>query len=182
MDLTINQIEPGSRYFKSVCRILERRIVKENLVSNGGTLNYDNVTYESDHLLIALTGKKIIGYASILDGEDAYYIYQIAVGKEYQGQGVGSALVERVKAIAASENKNVTANIRDYNVNSRKMFTRLGFVQTGVTAEGDGFYTCNQRTQKHEIAWQDKKNMIIYDIEKGSSSHQYDGLTSSRQI
>ena len=107
MDLTINQIEPGSRYFKSVCRILERRIVKENLVSNGGTLNYDNVTYESDHLLIALTGKKIIGYASILDSEDAYYIYQIAVGKEYQGQGVGSALVERVKAIAASDDDGI---------------------------------------------------------------------------
>ena len=62
--------------FQNACAVLEENITKENLVVNGGTLNYNGLTYESDILLVAVSDEKPVGYVSLVLVQDSLYVYQ----------------------------------------------------------------------------------------------------------
>lgn len=80
----------------------------------------------------------IMGYAimSVKIGEG--HIYNIAIGKDYQGQGLGtefaSAMVARAMMIGA---KKILLEVRTTNLSAKKIYKKLGFKQIGVR---EGYY------------------------------------------
>ena len=128
---------PNDKGFEKICDYLEENVCKENLSWNGGTLNYENLTYDSDILFVAYDKKVPIGYTSLIITEMGIYVYQIAIKKEYQQRGIGSSMMQMTLDFADSNNMDVSAHVRDYNSNSLKMFTRLGFKKI---SEKDGNY------------------------------------------
>ena len=146
MNIEIDANDFNDNNFINICNILEKDIVLENLSINGGTLNYTHLTYDSQVLLVAKDdNKKLVGFASLVLFDGTVYVYQIAVKKALQGRGIGTALVSKTIDIAKEANMDVTANVRDYNINSQKMFTNLGFVKLSETSDGDGFYRFYQK-------------------------------------
>ena len=140
MNLDIIEILPTDESFKEICEYLEREVVNENLSVNGGTLNYSNLTYDSDLLLVAMYENEPIGYISLLYESNAIYVYQMAVKKIYQQKGIGSMLMKKTIEISESKNLDIKANVMDYNTNSKKMITKLGFVKFGDSWKGNGYY------------------------------------------
>lgn len=132
--------------FFPTCQHLEQTITCENLRENGGTLRFSGLIYKSDTLLVAYEDGEPIGFNSIVKSNKSLYIYQIAVKKDYQHQGVGSAMMRTAIEMAAKENLNVTAHVMEYNEASKGMFRRLGFKKIDEESEKDnGFYLLKQR-------------------------------------
>ena len=145
MDCKIIVVRRKQEEFESVCDKIEEYIVKENLAKYGGTLRYSCLTYDADYLFLALVDNVPVGYCAVVKDYDSYYIYQIGVKKAFQQKGIGQAMMEQVMILAASDNMDITAHVREYNENSKKLFTRLGFEKIGV--EGDnGAYRYHQDT------------------------------------
>ena len=128
--------------FERVCKSLDNNIVKENLRENGGTLNYTGIVYGTSFIILAALGNEIIGFNAVLESPRELYISQIAVKKKYQQKGVGLQMMRKVIEMAKESGKIVTADVRDYNELSKKMFATLGFTQT-YSVGGNGFYELN---------------------------------------
>lgn len=144
MKYEIKNIDINSSEFFCTCFYVEQNINRENLSKNGGTLNYSNLTYNSDILFIAYDGVVPVGYNSVVKCDLGYYIYQIAVKKEYQNKGIGTEMLKRALEIAEKENKSVVANVMNYNKPSQKMFKKLGFEKISENDKGNGLYILNQ--------------------------------------
>ena len=125
--------------FEGVCDKIEEYIVKENLARNGGTLKFSGLTYDADYLFLALVDNVPVGYCAVVDDLEGFYIYQIGVKKELQQKGIGQAMMEQVMYLASTNNKDIVAHVREYNENSKKLFTRLGFEKLGVKGD-NGHY------------------------------------------
>lgn len=137
----VHEIDVGTDYFYKICNYIEENINRENLYTNGGTLNYSNLTYDSDILLVAFKDNIPVGYNSIVMCEDGYYIYQIAVKKEYQNSGIGTLMLKKAIKIAKDNKSFVIANVMNYNINSQKMFLKQGFKKMDENPiTGDGLY------------------------------------------
>ena len=147
--MEIREIKRGTEYFYQVCNYIEENINRENLFKNGGTLNYSNLTYDSDILLVVFDNEIPVGYNSIVKYKGGLYIYQIAVKKKYQNKGIGTLMLRKAIKIAEEENTFVTAHVMNYNVASQKMFLNLGFKKIDEDKNtGNGFYILNQREIK----------------------------------
>ena len=120
-------ISSKSPIFNRVCEYCDKKIVEENLRSNGGTLNYSGIIHDSDFLILCLDGPTPIGFNSIVELDDSLYIYQIAVQKSNKQQGVGTELMNIAIGIGSRKNKSITAHVRDYNIASNRLFQKLGF-------------------------------------------------------
>lgn len=116
-----------SEEFKKICDYLDKKIVDENLYRNGGTLNYSGLVYESDILIVCFKDNVPVGFNSVIELPEGYYIYQIAVSKEEKKKGIGKQLMQMIMDRAAANNKDIAAHVRDYNTASQKLFESLGF-------------------------------------------------------
>ena len=150
MDYKIWAIDDNDEKFREICNYLEENITNENLVVNGGTLNYHGLTYHSEVLILISLNDEIIGYNSLVVYDDTLYVYQIAVKKEYQQKGIGSLLMGKAIEIASSRNMDVTANVMEYNTNSKNMFFRLGFTKLDEM-DGNGYYRLFQPSKKNGL-------------------------------
>ena len=149
--MEIKTIKPNNEEFEKICDYIEENITKHNLRKNGGTLNYNKLTYQSDILIIAEENNIPIGYNSIIRYKNGYYIYQIAVKKEYQNKRVGTQMMKKIIDQANEENTFVTAHVMNYNTNSQKLFLGLGFTKLGEDPlTGNGFYALEQKEIKNE--------------------------------
>ena len=128
-DIKIEVLMPDQESFEKICDYCEENINRENHSENGGMLNYKNLTYESDILIIAFKDDVPVAYNSMVvtNNGAVLYVYQIAVKKEYQGNGIGTEIMKKAISIAKKLNMDVSAHARDYNIASRKMFNTLGF-------------------------------------------------------
>ena len=72
-------ISNQSPVFSKICQYCDKKIVEENLKKNGCTLNYSDIVFNSDYLILCLEGITPIGFNSIIELEDSLYINQITV-------------------------------------------------------------------------------------------------------
>lgn len=114
-------------HFKSTCNKIEEEIVKQNLFINGGTLNFNNLTYRSDILVVCFKENELIGFNSLMLNRDNLYIIQIGIKNEHKKKGIGTQMMKIAISIAQRFNLKVSAHVRDYNIASQNMINRLGF-------------------------------------------------------
>jgi len=143
-DINIKVYTPKDRKFDDICSYLEKNICNENLSENGGTLNYSNLTYGSDLLIVAFDKSKPVGYNSIVLIEDGVYIYQIALKNEYKHKGIGTSMMQVAIDFANNIDQNVFAHVRDYNTASQKMMEGLGFKKISDN-KGNYLYLLDQK-------------------------------------
>lgn len=63
---------------------------------------------------------------------DSLYIHELQVLPEYQGRGVGTAVVRMVVERAAGLGRDVTLSVVRANPRAKQLYERLGFRVTGV--------------------------------------------------
>lgn len=138
-------IPKSSHIFNRICEYCDRTIVDENLIINGGTLNYSGIIYDSDIMIVCFDKTTPVAFNSIVELDDSIYIYQIAVKKSFKNKGIGTYLMQKAISIAKNKNKAVTAHVRDYNDASNHLFQKLGFaaVETGSNT----LYVLNLKTK-----------------------------------
>ena len=75
----------------------------------------------------------IAGFSGIWMMADEAHITNIAVRREYQGKGIGGLLLIATMDMACELKASfLTLEVRASNVNAQKLYTRYGFVQTGL--------------------------------------------------
>lgn len=127
--------------FMERCAQCESEIVPENLRKNGGTLNYHNLTYESDFLILCMQGDEPIGFCSlVMLDKQGLYVYQIAVKKEYQRMGIGAEMVGMTKQLASDLGINASAHVMAYNIGSQRTFEKCGFIKNIEYSSADEYY------------------------------------------
>ena len=143
-------INPGSDNFEDMCDQCEQGIVLENLRKNGGTLNYSKLTYNSNILILCLNDNIPIGFCSlVLNDEVGLYVYQIAVKKIYQKQGIGTRLIEITKHLSEDLGIKSSAHVMAYNKGSQKTFENCGYLKDEKnSSEEEYFYQYKVLTNK----------------------------------
>ena len=76
---------------------------------------------------VILVGETVCGYTSIEDRADAVHVRELVLLPEYQGRGIGSALLRSVIARAKTERKLVRQRSCIENHRARSLYERHGF-------------------------------------------------------
>lgn len=124
------------------------KIHSENVFPNNGYLMDEDYITNAEFIFVALLNNKVVGYASINtlvyepdEGDNLWItieknniqIKQIAISKEFQGQKIGTHLLNKVKEYAKSKGIN---NIYLYtlgdNIKAHKFYERNGFKKSGT--------------------------------------------------
>jgi len=114
--------------FKMFCNHCARTLVADNLKENGGTLLHPNGVYQSDTLILALSGEEVVGFIGIIvETGNTVYINQVVVKESHRRQGIATALINKAIREAVDKQKDITCHIRVYNGVAKKVFESLGF-------------------------------------------------------
>ena len=76
------------------------------------------------------SGGRPIGGLLLEPRPDSIYIHEIQVLPEWQGQGVGTAVVRQIIEQAVSRGASVTLSVVQANPRARQLYERLGFEVT----------------------------------------------------
>ncbi|NIM05281.1 MAG: ribosomal protein S18-alanine N-acetyltransferase [Armatimonadetes bacterium] len=88
------------------------------------------------------SSQPVIGFASMWVMADEAHITNIAVRQNCQRQGIGEMLLMSIIDLAAELQANiVTLEVRVSNLPAQQLYTKYGFVQTGLRR---GYYTDNR--------------------------------------
>ena len=107
------------------------QIAKENLIQNGGELHFSKTVYECDEIYYLTINETIIGYAAIKYGyrlKDDAYVMQIAIKKQYQAKGYGTAIYNYLKK-EIKHCKYITCDIKNENIKSINFHLKNGFIK-----------------------------------------------------
>jgi ribosomal protein S18 acetylase RimI-like enzyme len=77
---------------------------------------------------LIIDGEEVLGRLYINRGETAWNVIDLAVLPEHRGQGIGTELLTRVLADAATEVRPVQMHVERFNP-ARRLYARLGFRQ-----------------------------------------------------
>jgi ribosomal-protein-alanine N-acetyltransferase len=87
---------------------------------------------------VAVLDGRIVGYMAYKDFRDFLHLYKIAVRPEFQGRGIGRALVRRLKmTLMRRGREHIQINVRRDDLRARRFWRRNGFASLGVAA---GYY------------------------------------------
>lgn len=107
-----------------------------------------------NHYVAARDGKMLIGYGGISRlGRKAPYEYEIhtiGVDPEFQGRGVGRAMLDRLLAIAGTDT--VYLEVRTDNVPAIALYESVGFVKMGVRKRYYRISGADAYTMRRELA------------------------------
>ena len=86
-------------------------------------------SYDHTEAQVVLVDGHAIGYLGVSERESATFIDQIEIVPEYQGRGIGTALINNVLA----RGRPVELDVLKVNVDARRLYERLGFRASGET-------------------------------------------------
>jgi ribosomal-protein-alanine N-acetyltransferase len=97
----------------------------------------ESLTHElKDHhqriFLKALSGGEVVGYAGLWIIVDEGHITRVAVHPQHRGKGIGKDLVQELIRKGLQEGcKGFTLEVRENNLEARRLYASLGFTQEG---------------------------------------------------
>jgi len=88
------------------------------------------VGYQCD---VLVSQNKIIGYSILMQVLDEAHLLNIAIGKKYQGQGVGSYFLKGlINKVKNNHCKQLFLEVRMSNTAAIKMYENVGFIKVGT--------------------------------------------------
>ena len=85
------------------------------------------------NIYLVADGPMRIGMLQLEHGLSAIHVHEIQLSSGFQNRGLGSRLLDYVVATATRSQRDVTLDVAHLNTNARRLYRRLGFIQTGVT-------------------------------------------------
>lgn len=83
----------------------------------------------TSHFLVAVDGKKAVGYMGLQIFSGEGYVTNVAVLPEYRGQGIAKALIgEQMK----NKMNFITLEVRESNAPAISLYTKMGFENVGI--------------------------------------------------
>jgi ribosomal protein S18 acetylase RimI-like enzyme len=89
--------------------------------------------FDPSHARIVVVDGTDVGVVAVEWREDAAFIASIEILPEYQGRGLGGAIIGDVITEAAARGLPVTLRVLKANPAARRLYERLGFTITGET-------------------------------------------------
>lgn len=90
---------------------------------------------DGDHSLILLKGRPV-GRVWLHDTTERRLLVDIALLREFQGQGVGTAVIRKAQAGARRLGLPMILHVLPFNTGARRLYERLGFAAT-VSPDSD---------------------------------------------
>lgn len=94
----------------------------------------DNLNNSSSHTWVAKIGQKIVGFVAVLKTENEDKLEALFILPEYQGQGIGTRLLETALNWLGDSRKIIT-DVVSYNQRAKDLYKKFGFVETGEEVE-----------------------------------------------
>ncbi len=83
-------------------------------------------------IYVATVGEEVVGFAILqMKGAFVGYIQTLAVFPQWQGQGIGSQLIQFAEERIFSESPNVFMCVSSFNKGAQKLYQRLGYETVG---------------------------------------------------
>ena len=79
--------------------------------------------FHPDKTRVILSDDRVIGFLGVREEDDALYVAQAYIIPEYQGRGIGTALMREVLA----DGRPVVLKVTKLNTGARRLYERLGF-------------------------------------------------------
>lgn len=83
--------------------------------------------YNISNIKIITVGDKRVATIDVNEGDKNIFISGLYVLPEFQGQGIGSAILKELSDKAQSANKRLELEVLSVNVNAQRLYKRLGF-------------------------------------------------------
>ncbi len=90
----------------------------------------DNLKNQNSHTWVAKKDQKVIGFVGVLKTEKENEIKALFVLPTYQGQGIGSKLLETCLNWLG-KSKRITLEVVTYNAGAKSLYKRFGFREQG---------------------------------------------------
>ncbi len=85
-----------------------------------------------NHFYISQKENKVVGYIGFTVAADEVYILNVAVHPDFQGQGIGKALVEKTLNYGLKNSLAfVTLEVRESNIKAINLYSHFGFESVG---------------------------------------------------
>ena len=97
---------------------------------NAQRRGYEAAYPQADHQIICLAGQPV-GRIMVQRDSDYMQLVDIALLSEYQGRGIGGALLRELAAQSDQAGVPVRLQVHKTNSGARRLYERLGFIQTG---------------------------------------------------
>jgi GNAT superfamily N-acetyltransferase len=92
----------------------------------------------SGRVTVAEVDGGVVGIASVGPHEDYLVLWKLYVLPEYQGKGIGSALVESVVAAATGVHREIRISYLEGNTLAEAFYRGKGFVEINRESGGEG--------------------------------------------
>lgn len=79
--------------------------------------------------VIAL-GNTLCGYFCVVEQLEGPFVYELVIGPEFQGMGIGSLLLKQLQQKAGAQNKPVNLEVLHKNLRAKALYEKLGFIVT----------------------------------------------------
>lgn len=89
--------------------------------------------FDNAHLLVITVDSRDVGFLDLVENDDDLYVSNIELAPAYQGQGIGTAIMEDVIAQARRDSLPVRLQVLKINQGARRLYQRLGFVTCDET-------------------------------------------------
>lgn len=127
-----SRIDPPSSMHKLTAQILKQKACDETLI-------------------FACSGSELVGCAFACDIGKALYIGKVSVSPDFQGYGIGAALMEECGRLAERLGKtDLELQTRVELIENRRFFEKLGFIKTSDTAH-EGFTRPTSITMRRKV-------------------------------
>lgn len=99
----------------------------------GWTLrNFADALAAGNTLTVVLKADRIVGVAAVMHVIDESELLEIAIDRQFQGQGLGKRLLrEAIETARRNGAARMYLEVRVSNERARKMYTSFGFAETG---------------------------------------------------
>ena len=128
-------IKKDNKEFAKICKYCDKSILEREGEDKGPV-------YESDIVILSMNNTLPIGFSSIVDLDDTYFIQQLAVKKEYRGNGVGIDLISKSIELASKAEKGLSMSTYGPNCPLNNMLESQGFELESTN--GEYLYTHKQ--------------------------------------
>ena len=87
--------------------------------------------FRPEQLQIVESGAERVGVLEVADEEDALFLADVEIAPEWQGNGIGSAIVRSLQEQARLAKRPLDLQVLHVNDRARSLYERLGFEETG---------------------------------------------------